>query len=305
MSTTILPDHRARTAYFGGLAANRPVTDVIADQLSPLTSTGAKALSRCGRYSIGSAPIQLLRRSNGRVYVRGVKWCASRYCPNCQPRIMASLAWKRAERARAAKAAGYGISFYSVDVPDCGPGELHAQLDLLLETFRATLPAPSRLPVTWVRAGLSDLIGADWNVEIDWNADTGEWHPHIHALVYRQSAWTPDALAFLNAQWPWAALTDAQEAELPEAAARYSVKAENPKPHLLSLFDLARQGLTDQVGEYLMAVQGKRLRTASIKLGRLLDLQDDPADAELLQELDRAEGDSLGQLTLPEWRRAW
>ena len=309
--TLSLPTPRAqdstRTAYFAALTAARPIGSFIARELDFLTSQGAKALRQCGRYPIGSGEIELFQRENGRLYARGVKWCASRYCPTCQPRIMAALGWTRGVRARTAKDNGYSVGFLSLDVPDCEPGELAASLDLLLMTFRKLYPSPSRMPKAWKKAGLVDFIGADWNVELDWNAETGQWHPHIHAVIFRQSgAWTQEALAFLTSLWPWAALVDAQEAHSPEAVARYTVKAENAKPYLWSLFNLAHHGMTAQVGEYLHAVQGLRLRSASPKLSKLLHLRDDPQDAELLTEMDASRhGNSLQRLTLGEWCQSW
>lgn len=306
MPTTILSAQQAQADYFAALAQARPVAAVMAAQLQPFTASGARAVLNCGRFPVGAGRIDLFQRDNGRVYTRGAKWCASRYCPICQPRIMAALGWKRAMRARGADAVGYGVAFFSVDVPDCEPGELAAQLALLLSTFRAVVPSPSRLPVAWKNAGLSDFLGVDWNVEIDWNADTGQWHPHIHAVAFRASGpWTPAALGFLADLWPWSALADAQEAQQPEAVARYSVKAANQKPYLLSVFDLARHGMKAQVAEYLSAVQGIRLRAASPKLGRLLRLEADPDDADLLREMDTAPGTLLRQMPLAQWCRSW
>lgn len=297
----------ACTSYFAALNAARPIGAFIAHELNFLTSPGAKALRQCGRYPIGSGVIELFQRKNGRLYARGVKWCASRYCPVCHPRIMAALGWTRVIRARAAKDNGYGVGLLSFGVPACAPGELDASMKLLLLIFRRCYPSASRMPKAWKEAGLADLIGLDWNVEVDWNAETGQWHPHIHAVIFlRSGAWTPQALAFLASLWPWAALVDAQEARSPAAVARYTVKPENTKPYLWSLFDLASHGMTAQVSEYLHAVHGVRLRSASPKLSQLLHLKADPSDAELLTEMDASRhGNSVQHLTLSEWRRAW
>lgn len=307
LDTPILSAQRTFPNYFDTLAQARPLATSVAAQLQPFTAAGADALRRCGRFPVGSGQIELFQRAQGGLYVRGVKWCASRYCPICQPRIMRALGWQRGQRAKAAQAAGYGVGLLTVGVPSCAPGELRASLELLHSTFREVFPSPSRLPVAWARAGLPDYLGADWNTELDWCSDTGRWYPHLHAVIFREDGpWTPEALAFVKLRWPWpGGLSDAQAAHSPEAVARYSVKAENRKPHALSLFDLTRLGEDDLVAELLGAVQGIRLRAASLKLSALLRLDADPSDEELLTEPDSDQGLPVQRLTLGEWCRLW
>ncbi|RJF71490.1 hypothetical protein D3875_07835 [Deinococcus cavernae] len=302
----ILSDKAATEAYFATLAAHRPLSRTIAGELAQMSESGAADLLLCGRYGIGTNPIELIQRS-GVLRARGVKWCGSRYCPRCQLRMMAALQSKRAKRARAAEAAGLGVAFVQFGQPVGSVGELKVLLDKQQADWKASFPPPSRLPVKWEGAGLEDWLGLDYNIEIDWDAEAEHWHVHAHALAFRRSPWCADSLAFLRACWPHAEpLAWAEVAAAPEAAARYSVKAENSKYYLLNLFDLAQLGMITQVGEYLHAVQRRRLRSPSLTVSRALGLPTAAENEEALMEwLESAPGDMIEQLTIQDWRSKW
>ena len=97
-----------------------------------------------------------------------------------------------------------------------------------------------------------------------------------------------------------------EEAETPEAAARYSVKLKSNDPNVFSLFDLAARDMTAQVGEYLHAVQGRRLRATSRKLTDVLHLSGSGEEDETLLALaDAAPGQIVGEFTHREWCARW
>lgn len=292
--------------YFAMLAARRPSAEIIARELSCHSESGAKKLVQCGRYGIGTNPIELIR-SGGVLRARGVKWCGLRYCPHCQPRMMTALQNQRAKRARAAAAAGLGIAFIQVGQPVGGVGELRALLNAQQADWKASLPPKSRLPASWHRAGLSDYLGLDYNIEIDWDRDAEHWHVHTHALAFRRSPWCADSLTFLLSRWSQPEpLAWGESAQVPEAAARYSVKAENKKDYILNLFDLARLEKTHQVAEYLDAVQGRRLRSPSAAVTKALKLPSAAEDErELMAWLEATPGVVEERMTPREWANRW
>lgn len=301
--TSILPAGRD---YFQALSESRPIAEFIAAELEWLTLPGAKALRQCGRYGIGSDPIELVSGAHG-LFARGVKWCGSRYCPICQPRMMAVLGAERAKRAHAAERLGLGVAFVQFGQPHGVQGELEPLLNAQREDWKRSFRAPSRLPAAWRAAGLDDWLGLDYSTEPDWEGTAENWHVHTHALAFRRRPWCADSLAFLRDCWPHTApLAWAEQAENPGGAARYVVKAENEKPHILGLFDLARLGLNEQIAEYLQAVQGRRLRAPSRALSDALGLRSASEDeADLMAAVERAPGEVVERLTVREWRRLW
>lgn len=300
----------AEGKYFRKLAASKPISGLIASELTklpqpPAASSLANYLT-CGRRPIeGSLPIELVQTESGHVFARNVAWCGSRYCPICAPRIASSLAWKRAERAAKAKAAGLGIAFTQFGVPRGGAGELHACLDNWRAAWSAW-PSPSTLRAPWKSNGLGGWLGFDYNIEIDYEADSNMWHVHAHALVYKHSEWNQETLRYLVSRWPFPEpLSWAEVAEVPEAAARYSVKFENDNETILNLFGLAALGMRREVGEYLNAVQGKRLRETSRATTALLKLNAAEDDKTLFALAERQAGQVSEQLSVGDWLRRW
>ena len=220
MSTeTIISPSRAQDEhhYFVALSENRRIAEIIAGELEPLLdgkSKGAANLANCGRYGIGVAPIELVRGEHG-LFTRGAKWCGSRYCPHCQPRMMRLLQAKRAARARAAEAAGFGIPFLRVSQPRGIPGELAALVAAQLKQWPSSYPSPSRLPAAFKKM-IPGWIGADWSIEIDWDVEAETWHVHIHALLWLLTKCAPEQLEYLVERWPHD-LGWIDEAESPEA----------------------------------------------------------------------------------------
>lgn len=297
--------------YFTALKEKRHIAGVIATELEPLLeSKGATALANCGRYGIGADPIELVEGERG-LFVRGAKWCGSRYCPHCQPRVMGVLQTKRAARARAAQAAGFGIPFLRVSQPRGAAGELAPLLDTQREQWCVAYPSPSRLPADFQRS-VPDWIGVDWNIEIDWDAEAQTWHVHTHALPWLLGRCSPEKLSYLLERWPRNGSDGGyiEEAHSPEAAARYSVKEENNDPGLLNLFGLAAAGMTEHVSEYLYAVQGRRLRDTSRKLTDVLRLGGKgEEDKALMAQAEAAAatmpGKILHRFTPREWCALW
>ena len=295
----------AEGKYFEQLQQARVISQFIANELEKLTPEGAKALRGCGRRPAGSGEIELIHGANGRVFARGAQWCGSRYCAICAPRIAAVLASKRSERAAAAEAAGLGIAFTQFGVPRGGAGELHS----CLANWRAAWskwPSPSQLRAPWKANGLGGWLGFDYNVELDYEADSDTWHVHAHALAYTRSALTDEALSYLVSCWPFPKpLAWAEAAKTPEAAARYSVKFENDNETILNLFGLAALGMRREVGEYLNAVQGKRLRETSRATTALLKLNAAEDDKTLFALSERQAGQVSEQLPFSDWLKRW
>lgn len=292
--------------YFDALAENRPISLLIARELAALDpeGAGAKRLRTCGRYPIGANSIELRQGAHG-LFAVGVKWCGSRFCPNCYPRMMGVLAGKRAARARAALSGGLGIAFLQAGQPRSAD-YLGRLIAAQLQDWHVAYPSPSRAPAAFKRA-LPGWIGADWNTEIDWDAEAGIWHVHMHALAFKLDHFTPEHLTALVARWTHPEpLAWADVAHTPEAAARYSVKAENDGPNILNLFGLARLDMGEQVAEYLQAVHGRRLRESSRKLTDVLKLGGSGEDDSTLMALaETAPGEVVGRFTLGEWCSRW
>lgn len=303
MSNKIITDSRA---YFAALSSNKPISNRIIPALAPLTDSGAKKLAQCGQYGIGYEPIQLLQAESGHIFAKGAKWCGSRYCPHCWPRMVSMLQSWRAGRAEAALACGLGIVFLRYSVPRCVPGELAAALVELKRIRKETFPAPSRLPAAWRTAGLTDFLGLDWNIELDWCATSEMWHVHMHALAFKPSPWSPAQLNFMRSIWPAEAESYAEESTNPGGAARYAVKVAPNDPERLTLFGLASAGLDLQVAELVAATFGQRLRGNSEALRLALGLSTRKEDDSALAEaLERQPGALLESLTLSDWRSRW
>ena len=83
------------------------------------------------------------------------------------------------------------------------------------------------------------------------------------------------------------------------------MKFENDNETILNLFGLAALGMRREVGEYLNAVQGKRLRETSRATTALLKLNAAEDDKTLFALAERQAGQVSEQLSVGDWLRRW
>lgn len=294
--------------YFQTLSTTYPSLEVIAYALSTIAPKRSERLGNCGRTPVhGHLPIEMVQSVNGRVYARNVRWCGSRFCPICGPRILQQRGHKWARQAGAAELAGVCGYFLSLTAVAVEPGELGFQLNHLRDVLVRSYPSPSR----W-RTAPPGYLGYSWGLEPDFVLPNEQWNPHYHTQFFFREELPADEVQRLVDQWPYQAHSGASQSM--EAVARYSAKGEPPKnkTHNLGLFQLAATGRTAAVEEYLLAMLLPKRRTLaqpSRALSLLLDDVPDVGgdDAALLAAADAPHaGDAvLRSLTLREWRALW
>lgn len=308
----IPPLDTASQDFIRGIGQALQLNQYVASRVPPRYPSCARRVRDCGRFAVKRRPIELCHSAHGYPFMTGVNRCHSRLCRWCHSSLMGVLATHWAARAREAERQGLGCAMVRFSVEACEPGELNAAITSLLTTFRNSFPSPSRLPKGWSVNGLALYIGMDWNVAIEWDKNQNVWLPHMHAMAFKDGgAWTETQLAYLRAQWQGSVEPYAEVADSAEAAARYAVKASNPKPDLLDLFDLADMRADLLVEEYLDATitlsERPRLRTLRSmcrKLSKLLRAKSDLTDEDLARSVDAQRGGLIATLTEGQWRQA-
>lgn len=110
--------------------------------------------------------------------LHGMNACQSRLCPVCAKRKARRTAGRLVRVLDTVKAdhkGEYHPLFLTLTVRNCAARELRATLDLLTKAWAKLRRRRSfaRAVRGWFRA-----------IEITYNAVTGEYHPHIHAILY-------------------------------------------------------------------------------------------------------------------------
>lgn len=110
--------------------------------------------------------------------LHGMNACQSRLCPVCANRKARRTAGRLVRVLDAVKAdhkGEYHPLFLTLTVRNCAARELRATLDLLTKAWAKLRRRRSfaRAVRGWFRA-----------IEITYNSVTGEYHPHIHAILY-------------------------------------------------------------------------------------------------------------------------
>lgn len=149
----------------------------------------ARKLQACGTWLKYVAD-----RSSGRLTLSSANFCRLRLCPVCQWRRSLKL-YGQMRKVIEHLGSDYLYIFWTGTIKNCGGAELSQFITHLLEGFKcmAKMPEFKRACKGYFRA-----------LEVTRNADTGEFHPHIHAIfAVRRSYFTSrDYLA----QAEWAAL---------------------------------------------------------------------------------------------------
>jgi hypothetical protein len=294
-------DAEAATAsYFQDLAADQLTRVFIASVMADGNPKAAERLADYGTTRITTAaPIELRRRASGGVYATNVKWCGSRYCPTCGPRISGQRRFLWSEQANAAAAEGWFTLVATLSAGTVDPGGLRPQLDTLQQEMRRAFPSPSRWPKG---SKIPGYLGVSWALEPDFITPNEEWNPHIHASFWFTHEPTSAEIEVLRCRWQLGKVW-LEPAKSAGAWAAYSAKGQPlaSKPHNLGLFDLARQGRSDEVGEFLYAMYKRRMAQGPAALQQF---GKDADDAVLLAAADQtAPGDVLMQeLTVQDWR---
>lgn len=117
----------------------------------------------------------------GRLHLAQAYFCRARLCPMCQWRrslkmhgqVAAVIERLTADR-RAAGRNPYEYSLLTLTVRNCDAAELSATLDQLQQGWQRLMRRKA------VQAAVQGYVRA---VEITYNRQTGQYHPHIHALL--------------------------------------------------------------------------------------------------------------------------
>lgn len=133
-------------------------------------------------------------RNSGRLTLKSANFCRLRLCPICQWRRSLKL-YGQMRRVIEHLGGDYLYIFWTGTIRNCGGSELSQSITHLLEGFKcmAKMPEFKRACKGYFRA-----------LEVTRNTDTGDFHPHIHAIfAVRRSYFTSrDYLA----QTDWTAL---------------------------------------------------------------------------------------------------
>lgn len=137
-------------------------------------------------------------------------FCRDRMCPMCQWRkSLVTFAQLSAimDKIEADRPGELVPIFLTVTMRNVPAEELGAAIDLILKSWSRMMNSkhkrkPWRVSAGWFRA-----------LEITYNAETGEWHPHIHAVVLVDSDYFTDPGKYIDhagwvAEWRWALRAD-------------------------------------------------------------------------------------------------
>lgn len=171
----------------------------------PELSRRAARMKRCGDYLVFADTVNT---ETGEVTrkLRAAEFCRDRLCPMCQWRkslvtfhqlseIMDRVAGEHPDAVPL---------FLTLTVRNCASETLGETIALLLKSWsrmmnKAGRRKPWRVALGWFRA-----------LEITYNQETGEWHPHIHAIVLvRESYFDTAGTDYIDhdgwvAEWRWA-----------------------------------------------------------------------------------------------------
>jgi plasmid rolling circle replication initiator protein Rep len=146
----------------------------LAQSNSPVAKKAGLAMQNCSRWAIFNV-YELPNREIERRLV-SIDRCKGSMCPQCQPARSKRLFCDLVEVvARALELQpGDRLLLVTLTIKNCPLSELSDRLDQLNEAFRK-LARLRRVKRAW--------RGWHRTIEITRNAETGEWHPHIHLLV--------------------------------------------------------------------------------------------------------------------------
>lgn len=278
----------------------------------PELSRRAARMKRCGDYLVFADTVNT---ETGEVTrkLRAAEFCRDRLCPMCQWRkslvtfhqlseIMDRVAGEHPDAVPL---------FLTLTVRNCASETLGETIALLLKSWsrmmnKAGRRKPWRVALGWFRA-----------LEITYNQETGEWHPHIHAIVLvRESYFDTAGTDYIDhdgwvAEWRWALRADYDpsvevhtvKGERAHAVAEVSKYAVKPGEWV----DEADSSGTDERVELLATVlKGCRLVAFGgvMKEARAALKQEDAETADLVQTGDDAtvRGDLVVALDRFEWQ---
>lgn len=277
----------------------------------PELSRRALRMMRCADYLVFG---DVVNPETGEVTrkLRAADFCRDRLCPMCQWRksivtfhqlteIMDKVALEHPDAVPL---------FLTLTVRNCKPEELADTIALLLKGWsrmmnKAGRRKPWRVALGWFRA-----------LEITYNAETGEWHPHIHSIVLVPPEYFDNPDMYIDhdswvAEWRWALRADYDpsveihtvKGERAHAVAEVSKYAVKPGEWV----DDADKAGTDERVELLARVlKGCRLVAFGgvMKEARAALKQEDAETADLVQTGEDAtvRGDLVVALDRFEWQ---
>lgn len=243
--------------------------------------------------------------------LQAAQFCRDRMCPMCQWRkslvTFAQLS-EIMDRIDADHPGEFEPVFLTLTMRNVTSEEFGRGIDRILKAWSRMMTSkakrkPWRVAVGWFRA-----------LEVTYNAETGEWHPHIHAVVLVPKGYFSDPEQYIDhdgwvAEWRWALQADydpsvdirAIHGERSEAVAELSKYAVKPGEWLRA------QPEDTDANVYLLATELKGRRLAAFG-GLMLQVRKDlkQEDAETADLVHTGEDATVrGELVVALDRYEW
>lgn len=278
----------------------------------PELSRRAARMKRCGDYLVFADTVNT---ETGEVTrkLRAAEFCRDRLCPMCQWRKSLVTFHQLSEimdRVDADHPNEFIPIFLTLTMKNVPSAELGAAITRILQAWSRMMNKSNRRKPWRVTAG--------WfrSLEITYNPDTAEWHPHIHAILLVPADYFTDADKYIDhdawvAEWRRALRADYDpsvdvrtiKAERAHAVAEVSKYAVKPG-EWVNLDDA--DGTDERVGLLAVELKGRRLTAFGgvMKEARAALKQEDAETADLVHTGEDAEvrGDLLVALDRFEWQ---
>lgn len=269
-------------------------------------------MQQCGNYLVFG---DVVNPETGEVArkLQAAQFCRDRLCPMCQWRKSLVTFHQLSEimdRVDADHPNEFIPIFLTLTMKNVPNAELGAAITRILQAWSRMMNKSNRRKPWRVTAG--------WfrSLEITYNPDTAEWHPHIHAILLVPADYFTDADKYIDhdawvAEWRRALRADYDpsvdvrtiKAERAHAVAEVSKYAVKPG-EWVNLDDV--DGTDERVGLLAVELKGRRLTAFGgvMKEARAALKQEDAETADLVHTGEDAEvrGDLLVALDRFEWQ---
>lgn len=166
--------HKLANLFFAASKLNPDMSDRTDDELV-MVKQQSKRLYKCGETFV---ILKHLTKHN--TYKPILTLCNSKHCPHCaavRSFVRTLKVWRHIEHAIDTDKLTHAV----LTVPNCAGHLLRATLEKLQRAFRRFRGSQGGKSTAGPIASL--IQGGIWNLEISFNADRHDWHPHIHLLI--------------------------------------------------------------------------------------------------------------------------